>query len=82
MPIKSYLAMPYKGQKNALKKTITAFPECEVMASENKDVLVLLTETSDEGADKKLFHKINSLENLQLLTLVSAFSENTESTQK
>ena len=78
MPVKSYLAMSHKGQKNQLQNAIGQLSECEVLPSDNKDVLIVVTETSDEKADKKLFKKLNSLPNLQMLTLVSAFSNQPE----
>lgn len=79
MPIKSYLAMPQKGQKTQLLQTINSIAECEVIPSENKNVLVVITETLDDKQDKKLFQQLNSLPELQMLTLVAAFSNNTES---
>ena len=82
MPIKSYLAIPLKGQKENLQREIDSFPECEVIPSENKEVLVVLTETADEKEDKKLFEKLHALNNLQLLTLVSAFSSPGKPTHK
>ena len=47
---------------------------CEVTSSENKNVLVILTGTASDKDDKELYKQLNSLENLQLLTLVSGFS--------
>ena len=75
MPIKSYLAIPGDGQKETLLEEINRMASCEAMPSDNKDVLVVLTETATDEEDKALFKKLNSLENLQLLTLVSAFSD-------
>ena len=75
MPIKSYLVVPHKGQKEQLIEELKAYPECEVTSADNKEVLILLTETPNEEEDKSLFKKLNDLKNLQLLTLVSAFSE-------
>ena len=80
MPIKSYLAIPKEGQKEQLQKDISQLGDCEVTPSENKNVLVILTETANDKEDKDLFKKLNGLENLQLLTLVSAFSNQSEST--
>ena len=74
MPIKSYLAIPKEGQKETLQQEISQFDSCEVTSSENKNVLVILTDTVSDKEDKKLFSQLNDLENLQLLTLVSAFS--------
>ena len=75
MPIKSYLAIPHEGQKEKLSSAISAFPECEVIPSENNEVLIILTETPEENEDKALFEKLTGLPALKHLNLVSAFSE-------
>lgn len=62
-----------------LENDIRSFIGCEVIASDNKDVLILVTDTADELAEKALFENLQRLENLQLLTLVSAFANDTES---
>lgn len=74
MPIKSYLAIPKEGQKEALQRAIANFPQCEVSMSENKNVLIIITETANEEADKALLLQLNQQDSMQLLTLVSAFS--------
>lgn len=75
MPVKSYLVIPVEGKKDQLKKEIEILPGCEVTPAENRSLLVVLTETDHEEADKALFQKLNALADLQMLTLVSAFSE-------
>jgi len=81
MPIKSYIAIPQEGKKEQLKQDIFNLSDCEIIPSENKNVLVVITETVDEKEDKKLFEQLNGLDNLQLLTLVSAFSDQAEPNQ-
>ena len=71
--------MPVKGQKTTLERDINLLPGCEVTPSDNKDVLVVVTDTADEFTDKKLFEQLKSLKTLQLLTLVAAFSNDAES---
>jgi nitrate reductase NapAB chaperone NapD len=75
MPVKSYLVIPAEGRKEALKKEIEALPGCEVTPAENRSLLVVLTEAEHEEADKALFEQLNALADLQMLTLVSAFTE-------
>ena len=74
MPIKSYLAHPHDGQKNDLIRDLRAIHQCEIIPSENKDVLVVVTETIDESEDKSLSEKIEALDSLKLLALVSGFN--------
>mgnify|MGYP006902826211 CR=1 FL=1 len=72
--------MAQEGQKTQLEQIISDLPDCEVFPSENKDVLVVITETPNNKQDKKLFQQLNGLPELQMLTLVSAFSNNFDTT--
>lgn len=81
MPIKSYIAIPNSGQKEILRKELSKIKGCEITSAENKDVLVVVTETSSEAEDKKLFKRLNEMKPLQLLTLVAAFSNESQSNQ-
>ena len=75
MPIKSYLVIAKEGFKEEARKDITQLSECEVIPSENKNVLAIITETSDEERDKELLKRLNSLDAIQMVTLVAAFSD-------
>lgn len=74
MPIKSYLALASENRLEALRTEVLALG-CQVIPAENKDVLVVISETKNEEEDKALLEKLNSLKNLRHLTLVSAFAE-------
>ncbi len=74
MPITSYLAHPQEGKKSDLIDALTSFEDCEVIPAENKDVLVVVTETQDTEEEKKLKEKIEALDSLKLLALVSGFN--------
>lgn len=74
MPIKSYLAHPHNGKKEILLRSLSALNYCEVIPAENKEVIVLVTETKDEEQDKELKEEIESIESLKLLALVSGFN--------
>ncbi len=74
MPIKSYLAHPYSGQKEALIKALSAIAECEVLPSQNKEVIVLVTDTENEAQETELKEKLEVIESLKLLALVSGFN--------
>lgn len=45
------------------------------MPAENKELLVLVTESASEKADQELFKQLQNLETLQCLTLVAGTSE-------
>ena len=57
MPIKSYLAHPHEGKKEELIKAISTIAECEVIPAENKDVLVVVTETDSKIQEENLKEK-------------------------
>jgi nitrate reductase NapAB chaperone NapD len=69
MPIFSFIAYPEDNMKDKLIKELTNMPFCEVKPSDNKDVLILLTDTPDEETNKKLLDNIKSLESLQSLNM-------------
>ncbi len=75
MPIKSYIAIAHESMKSALEAELKAFPQCELVPSENKDVLVLVTDTANEKEDSDLLVKLHALKSLKHLNLVSAFNE-------
>ncbi|CAL2082280.1 conserved hypothetical protein [Tenacibaculum dicentrarchi] len=74
MPIKSYLAHPYEGEKENLKKELETINECEIITAENKNILIVITDTDNDINDKKLKESIESLQSLKLLALVSGFN--------
>ena len=75
MPIKSYLAYPIDGKKNALILALNALDNCEVIPSENEELLVVLTDTLTIEEDKSLKDTIDALDSLKMaLRLVSMTS--------
>ncbi|WP_074407089.1 MULTISPECIES: hypothetical protein [Aquimarina] len=74
MPIKSYLAHPQKGEKNELIDALSSLEQCEVMPANNKDVLILITETENETEEAILKEKLDTIESLKLLAMVSGFN--------
>ncbi len=74
MPIKSYLAHPHNGKKEILINALSALSNCEIIPAENKEVVVLITETDTEEQDKKLKEQIETIDSLKLLALVSGFN--------
>ena len=74
MPIKSYLAHPVDGKKEALTNALIALGSCEVVPSENEELLILITDTQTVEEDKKLKESIDTLDSLKMLSLVSGFN--------
>lgn len=75
MPIISYLAYPAPGKRNVLALALSAIPRCETIAATNMDVLVLVTETSDEEAERRLQEQLSRISSLHVLVMVSAFAD-------
>ncbi len=69
MPIFSYLAYPENNKKDELIKSLKKFKSCEVKAAENEDVLILVTDTPNEEANKQLQDDIKALDSLQSLSM-------------
>ena len=67
MPVFSYLVYPEKGTKEQLRKDLAALDHCEVLPSDNREVLVLVTDTPDERTEKILKKKLEGLKSLQSL---------------
>ncbi|NER13653.1 hypothetical protein GWK08_09405 [Leptobacterium flavescens] len=73
MPIKSYLAYPVKGKRQELLNVLQNMEECEVVPAENHDVIVVVSETSNGKEEDILQEKLNAIESLQMLSMVSGF---------
>ena len=74
MPIKSYLAHPHKGQKKELSKALSSLAECEITSAENEDIIVLVTETNSDIEEEQLKQKLDAINSLKLLAMVSGFN--------
>lgn len=67
MPVFSYIAYPVNGAKTKLLKDLKAMDYCEVEPADNKDILILITDTPDEKQEKILQQKLKNLKSLQSL---------------
>lgn len=74
MPIKSYLAHPHDGKKAELVDALSQLNACEVLPASNEDVLVVVTDTLDDASEEILKEKIDKIDSLKLLALVSGFN--------
>ena len=74
MPIKSYLVHPHDGKKNELQNTLSSIDKCEVIPAENENLLILVTDTHDVKEDIELQEKLESIDSLKLIAMVSGFN--------
>jgi len=65
MPIKSYLVDPTQGKQTDLEAQLRTLPESEVLLAANHELLVLITDTTNEAAEKALETKLKAIETLQ-----------------
>lgn len=75
MPIKSYLAFPRKGKKKELHAALEQLSGCEVVQAENKDVLVLVSDTANQEEEDRLLQRLQMLESLDHLNLIAGFND-------
>ena len=74
MPIKSYLAHPHEGKKEELLEALAAINNCEAIPAENKDLVILITETETEFEEEQLKAKLETMPSIKLLAMVSGFN--------
>lgn len=73
MPIKSYLAHPHDGKKHELIQAISHFSNCDVIPAQNKNLLIVVTDTNNRIEDQELKEQIEAIDSLKLLAMVSGF---------
>lgn len=76
MPILSFLALPQAGGMEQLCSDLSTMEYCEIIPSDNQEVVVLVTDTPDEEAEKNLQKLLKNLPSLQSLSMT--FGHNAE----
>lgn len=75
MPIFSYLAIPKEGARESMCNDLAALEFCQLIPSENQDVVVLVTDTPDGNTEKRLQKTLKNLPSLQSLSLTFGYDE-------
>ena len=75
MPIFSYLAMPREGAREALCAELSSLEYCQIIPAENKEIVVLVTDTPDEDIERALQKKLKNIDSLQSLSLAFGCDE-------
>jgi nitrate reductase NapAB chaperone NapD len=78
MSIKSYLVYPRPGLKLELITQLSNLRGCEIIPAENRDVVILVTETPDQLEENELEQRILSLPAVESLNLVCGFEDSGE----
>ncbi|MCF8714930.1 hypothetical protein JM658_08835 [Joostella atrarenae] len=74
MPIKSYIVLPYDGEKEALIKDLQLISGCEIAEASNEEILLLVTDTENESEEDLLKVKLESIRSLKFLAMVSGYN--------
>ncbi|MCI5221476.1 MAG: hypothetical protein D3924_02035 [Candidatus Electrothrix sp. AR4] len=69
MPIFSYLALPKTNAMEELTADLSSMKYCEIIPSDNQEVVVLITDTPDENAEKELQYMLKRTQSLQSLSM-------------
>ena len=75
MPIFSFIAYPKSEMREQLIQDLSEMEYCEVQASDNQDVLILLADTPDEKTGKDLINSIKELDSLQSLNMTFGYTD-------
>lgn len=67
MPICSYLVVPESGAKARVRERLAGLDGCEVVEAENRDVLILVTETPGLEEEERLRSQVEALEGIEAL---------------
>jgi nitrate reductase NapAB chaperone NapD len=74
MPVKSYVVLPMEGKMPELTKALRKLGSCDIYPAENKDLLIIVTDTDDDQQEEQLTESLQALPYLKHLTLVSGFT--------
>jgi nitrate reductase NapAB chaperone NapD len=69
MPICSYLLIPEDGASARVSERLAALPGCDVVEAENRDVLILVTDTRGFDEERALRRKVEAMDGIQALLL-------------
>jgi len=72
LPILSYLVLPVAGAAEPVARRLKAIPGCDVARAENRDLLILVTETSGEDEEQRLRTSLAELEGIRSMSLTFA----------
>ena len=73
MAVQSYLVFPEPGSLTSLSDTLAAMPECEIVPADNRDLILLVTDTPNPAEERALRERLDAME--QIRCMVLAFGE-------
>jgi nitrate reductase NapAB chaperone NapD len=73
MAVCSYLVIPAEGATDAVMARLAALPGCETARAENREVILLVTDTEGAEQEKALRQQLESVEDI--LAMVFTFGD-------
>ncbi|MDX1646202.1 MAG: hypothetical protein R3304_03565 [Longimicrobiales bacterium] len=67
MPICSYLVIPEPGAKERVRRRLSIVDGCEVVEAENRDILILVTETEGLEEEDALRGRVEGMAGIEAL---------------
>jgi len=80
MPIRSYVVLPAVGARDAVAKRLQSIPACDVLPAQNRDLLLLVTDTASREDDEALSDTVRGVRGVR--SLVLTFGEVDPTTQR
>jgi nitrate reductase NapAB chaperone NapD len=69
MPVCGYVVVPGPGEADAAARAVSRIEGCEVVQAENREVLLLVTDTASEAEDRELRQRLNAVPGIQALLM-------------
>jgi nitrate reductase NapAB chaperone NapD len=73
MPVCSYVVIPEPGATAAVQERLSSLPGCETVRAENREVLLLVTDTDSAEQEEQLRRRVEATPGI--LTVVLAFGD-------
>ena len=75
MPVLAYIASPRSGEKDKLLEELNGMQHCEAFAADNAEILILVTDSPDREAEKKLQKQLENLESMESLSMTFGYND-------
>jgi nitrate reductase NapAB chaperone NapD len=72
MPVCSYIVHVKENKLPDVSIELETKDECTVYPAQNKEMLILVTETSDDNSEDKLKEKLNEITDIECMALTFA----------
>ena len=67
MPVCGYVVVPGPGEADSAARAVSRMEGCEVVVAENREVLLLVTDTASEAEDRALRRQLETVPGIHAL---------------